>query len=145
MKRFCLVLAAIVVFSGVRSVQAQNGWPYLSGPYGAYPGWYAGLYPRERLPHFALFPPVYYSLPVPRSYGYSPFAYPPGYPTPEIEYTAAPATIINPYVPQEPAAPSGTPSAPTKKTRLTAAPLRIINPYVESDQRSAISDQQAAK
>ena len=50
-------------------------------------------------PYFALHPPVYYSYPVPRTYGYSPFAYPASVRTPEIVAAAEPETIINPYVP----------------------------------------------
>ena len=37
---------------------------------------------QQRIPYYALYPPVYYSYPVARTYGYSPFAYPPGTLTP---------------------------------------------------------------
>jgi len=42
-------------------------------------------------PYFALHPPVYYSAPVARTYGYSPFAYPGSVRTPEapVEMPAA--------------------------------------------------------
>ena len=40
------------------------------------------------VPYFAAHPPVYYSYPVPRTYGYSPFAYPPYVMTPEVEMGA---------------------------------------------------------
>src|SRR5262245_12087464 len=54
-----------------------------------------------RLPYYALYPPVYYSYPVPRTYGYSPFAYPPGTMTPEVIQPAQAAPVIyNPYVPK---------------------------------------------
>jgi hypothetical protein len=83
------------------------------------------LYPREHLPHFALYPPVYYSLPVARSYGYSPFAYPPGYTTPPVECpAAAPVTIPNPFVPQK------KPSEPAKREKVTQSPVRVVNPFV---------------
>jgi hypothetical protein len=94
---------------------------------------YAELY-RElynNLPYFALHPPVYYSYPVPRTYGYSPFAYPPGVMTPEIAVEMQPVTIINPHVP---ASPEKATSA--KKEDRTAShvapvePLVIVNPYV---------------
>ena len=39
---------------------------------------------QQELPFYAKFPPVYYSYPVARPYGYSPFAYPPGIMTPEL-------------------------------------------------------------
>src|SRR3954470_23644902 len=61
---------------------------------------YRELY--NNLPYFALHPPVYYSQPVPRTYGYSPFAYPPGVMTPEIACAPQPVTINNPYVPSTP-------------------------------------------
>jgi hypothetical protein len=78
-------------------------------------------------------PPVYYSYPVPRPYGYSPYAYPPGVMTPEIlgELTG-PQEIINPHVP--PAEKTNPTSSKTDKTaRATRAsiPQVMINPYVE--------------
>ena len=50
-------------------------------------------------PYFALHPPVYYSYPVPRTYGYSPFAYPGHVRTPDVTMHEEPTTIVNPYVP----------------------------------------------
>lgn len=51
------------------------------------------------LPFYALYPPVYYSYIVPRPYGFSPFALPPGKAPAEalVQGSAAPAEIINPY------------------------------------------------
>jgi hypothetical protein len=95
---------------------------------------YAELY-RELLknvPFYALHPPVYYSYPVPRTYGYSPFAYPPGVMTPDVTMDTEPLEIINPHVP------STKSNAATKTEDSTAAvsrqpePLVIINPYVTS-------------
>jgi hypothetical protein len=93
---------------------------------------YAELY-RELLrnvPYFALHPPVYYSVPVPRTYGYSPFAYPGDVMTPEIVAPVQPVTILNPHVKSG----SDTPAAP-EKDRTTSAPklvqpLVVINPFV---------------
>src|SRR5262249_15149277 len=51
------------------------------------------------VPYFAAHPPVYYSYPVPRTFGYSPFAYPPYVMTPEMSEESAPVEITNPYVP----------------------------------------------
>ena len=62
--------------------------------YGGYNFWDAGrLYGvlADNVPYYSAFPPVYYSVPVARTYGYSPFAYPPGTMTPEIEMCAAAA------------------------------------------------------
>ena len=51
-------------------------------------------------PYFALHPPVYYSAPVPRSYGYSPFAYPGSVRTPEVAVPQVqPQVIENQYCP----------------------------------------------
>lgn len=130
-----LLALAMTCLSGGTQAQAQG--PFLGGigcggwgvnyPYGLYGS------RVEDVPYFALFPPVYYSMPVPRTYGWSPFAYPPGTMTPEIE-APLPKEIINPYVPQPEAKPSSN-STPkdTMKTASTGAqrlPKVIINPYV---------------
>jgi hypothetical protein len=93
---------------------------------------YAELY-RElynNLPYFALHPPVYYSYPVPRTYGYSPFAYPPGVMTPDVIIEAQPVTIINPHVDSNRLkAPESAADRSAAKT-VTPEPLVIVNPYV---------------
>ncbi len=96
--------------------QALGGFTWADGY-----GWY-WLYGRERLPYYSLYPPVYYSYPVPRPYGYSPFAYPPGVATPEVELRRMwPKKVVNPYV-EAPAAAG---------TRFRAAEAkRIRNPFV---------------
>ena len=92
---------------------------------------YAELYRQlyNNLPYFALHPPVYYSYPVPRTYGYSPFAYPPGTMTPELPAPVKAAEYINPFVPETQAAP-----AVDRSAKLTA-PVRVaktyINPFVD--------------
>jgi hypothetical protein len=88
---------------------------------------------RYEVPHFAAFPPVYYSVPVPRTYGYSPFAYPPYVMTPEVVGEAQPLTIDNPYVPS--AKPASATPADSKSDRAAAVgrsvePLVVINPFV---------------
>src|SRR5687767_9268696 len=65
------------------------------------PGCVYGSIGRGLPPYFSLFPPVYYSCPVPRTYGYSPFAYPPGTMTPEIHVEPSQAKVmVNPFVPR---------------------------------------------
>ena len=75
-------------------------------------------------PYFALHPPVYYDVPVPRTYGYSPWAYPPYITTPEV-VEPVPEIIQNKFVPQKT---KGQPKEP----KVASAPLRIRNPYVIS-------------
>lgn len=97
------------------------GVPQLSFWGGGFPFDGQGIYIREYIPYYALYPPVYYSYPVARPYGYSPFAYPPGTRTPEV-VKPEPLTIKNQFVPEET---SGQP----RQDRLATAPLRIANPY----------------
>jgi hypothetical protein len=95
----------------------------------------------KNVPYFALHPPVYYSYPVPRTYGYSPFAYGPWVMTPDVTMAPEPLEIINPHVP------STKSDAPVKNDNTTAAasrqpePLVIINPYVTSGKALARTDQ----
>jgi hypothetical protein len=100
---------------------------------------YAELY-RELLknvPYFALHPPVYYSYPVPRTYGYSPFAYPPGVMTPDVAY-AEPLEIINPHVENTDAKPTAsTKTDRSAATRQIPEPLVVINPFVAPNQAVA--------
>lgn len=96
-------------------------------------GWdIADLYRQlyNNLPYYALHPPVYYSQPVPRTYGYSPFAYPPGVMTPEIVEESKPVTIVNPYVPSTKPASAETKADRSASTSTTPEPLVIINPFV---------------
>src|SRR3954471_9221864 len=86
---------------------------------------YRELY--NNLPYFALHPPVYYSCPVPRTYGYSPFAYGPDVMTPEVVMEAKPVTIMNPYVP---AAPADAKPDRAASASSTPEPLVIVNPFV---------------
>ena len=112
-------------FGGGLGIAVGNGGDY---------GWdiaelYRELY--NNLPYFALHPPVYYSEPVPRTYGYSPFAYPPGVMTPELMGEAQPVTINNPYVPATaPALPETKPSDRSASTGTAPEPLVILNPFV---------------
>jgi hypothetical protein len=110
-------LAGVVAVFGVGRADGQDwGYPY-------YPNWcgygYAGVYAAQSVPYFALYPPVYYSYRVARTYGYSPFAYPPGMLTPGSEPPRA--FVQNAYSPA------------TDETQLQEAPqpLKIDNPFVE--------------
>ena len=103
-------------------------------------GYGCGIYDYGRLyrvladnvPHYAAFPPVYYSAPVPRTYGYSPFASPPGVMTPDLVGDAEPVEIVNPHFkPASDAAPEA-PEDEVTRTQGAAAPLLVMNPYVST-------------
>lgn len=55
------------------------------------------IYTQNHIPYFTLHPPVYYTHPVGRPYGWSPFAYPAWLLRPELA-SARPMVILNPYV-----------------------------------------------
>ena len=72
------VAVTVALLSTASSAWAQGiGCHYWSYPYSAdlTPLYSVGAIPTP--PYFALHPPVYYSTPVPRAYGYGPWAYPP--------------------------------------------------------------------
>jgi hypothetical protein len=118
-----VVAASAALWFTQNSANAQyGGWCGLSP-------WYTG-YTSEYVPYYAMHPPVYYSYPVPRPYGYSPFAYPPGVLTPEIlGEPTGPQEIINPHV-----VPKEKPTSTTNKTTKTLqgpVPQVVINPFVD--------------
>lgn len=80
------------------------------------------------LPYYSLYPPVYYSAPVPRPYGFSPFALPPGMqPAEGIPVPAAePELTINPYF--KPNQSELDEEAPSNQ-QTVAKPQFIKNPY----------------
>ena len=135
MLRRCLLLSVVLslgICGWARESSAQNGG---CGPWGGY--WYGPpytFYEREHIPYFALHPPVYYSLPVPRSYGYSPFAYPPGTMTPDVVIDNS-VEIENPHVPQSNAKPlpKGKGRATAKLDQSASRSETIINPFVLDD------------
>lgn len=111
------------LISATSSLQAQNvyGRTYGEG-YGFGLGCQAPFFvgnfgyvrPSEEIPYFAKFPPVYYSHIVPRPYGVSPYAAPPGIVPTEymVQPMTQPEVIRNPYVDQAPAAAAEEGSAP---------------------------------
>lgn len=80
---------------------------------------YGGVLPikASSLPHFAVYPPVYYSLPIARPYGTAPFAHLPAAAGAGV-YIGPGTVFVNPSGPKaDPAAP------PSSK------PLVIVNPF----------------
>ncbi len=130
------VLAIMLLMFGLNtSAQAQ-----CAGSFGAqgfaYPGWlgyYGSPYSLGQIPvppYFALHPPVYYSQPVARSYGYSPYAYPGTVPTPEV---VMPEMIINPHVTPDEDEAGDADAAVEQETVTTASFQMIENPHVRAD------------
>lgn len=74
-------------------------------------------------PYFALHPPVYYSRPISRPYGDSPFARQPA-PASHYDVNVKPAVVINPYYKK---APEKTKDAAWEKT--ASKPHFIANPF----------------
>jgi len=145
MKTHLMILLVILAatFATSPAVHAQcngcNGggwaWGYDMG------GLYNSL--DYNVPYFAAHPPVYYSYPVPRTYGYSPFAYPPYTMTPDVVMGGAqPLEIVNPYVPstqQESKADVDQSAAAAPKMNRQPQPLVIINPFVAGNRSIAQS------
>jgi hypothetical protein len=137
MLRVSLWLVCAVLLCGSLCASTADAQFLSGGGYGL--GFFnygnTGVY-MERIPYYALYPPVYYSYIVPRPYGYSPFAYPPGTMTPDIKPSVAPAEYINPFVPK-PAVPA------SDKTVRAGKPVRVaqtyLNPFVDQS-RTASKD-----
>ena len=122
---------AVVIFlaTGFCGSQASAQIGIGSGAYGLgffnYGGYANDSY--YRIPYYSLFPPVYYSYPVARPYGYSPFAYPPGTITPEVPQKAA-MEFRNPYVPQP---------ARASADKTASSPLMYYNQFVKRSQSAS--------
>jgi hypothetical protein len=148
--RRVLMLAVFAAAGAGAAGRADAQYAYgCAGGYGyGWGAWDVGrLYSvlAQNVPYYAAFPPVYYSVPVPRTYGYSPFAYPPGVMTPEV-VEAEPMSIINPYFSGEveavdasaleagaieAKAPADRTTGVEAKRQAGGGPLLIVNPFVE--------------
>jgi hypothetical protein len=123
----CVVaIVAVVTNSPAVASDPYSGQHYLSR-YSPYPADLSRLYGSGAIPvppYFSLHPPVYYSRPVARTYGYSPWAYPPQTKTPDVA-PRTPKVIQNKFVP-----PTKDGTTKAAKHRVAAAPVRILNPFV---------------
>jgi len=131
MKRTLLLMAIGLVGSllAIESASA-GGYPY----FGSYP-FYFGTTPftlsERRIPYFSEHPPVYYSYPVARTYGLSPYAYPP---IPPANYSSpAPLEIENPYVPPKQEEEQVDPTSDRTASRGVRRPRVVTNPYVTGE------------
>ena len=118
MIRYSLLAAAVLLITGAGKAQAQ----FFGTPYGF--GYGSSIYANERLPFYSLYPPVYYKQAIPRSYGYSPFAYPLGSPTPTPSSVSQ--LLPNPFY----AAPAPAPAPDDSELADRPKPLIIRNPFV---------------
>jgi hypothetical protein len=135
MKRIMLIAGVALTISTISyDSPAKAQAPYCGGwgacginfPYGLYGS------RVEDVPYFSMFPPVYYSQPVPRAYGWSPFAYPPGTMTPEV-VADQPQDITNPYVPQKSESKPVKPTSARTASYRPSVPQLLINPYVKAE------------
>ncbi len=119
--------AALALPRSANGQYATYGWPCSSccWTYG-----YASTYLSD-VPYFSLYPPVYYSYRVARTFGYSPFAYPPGVMTPGSE-SPRPIVVQSVYASGE--------AAEASETRQGGPPpLRIDNPFVAESERAGVT------
>ncbi len=133
-----LWLGGAILLAGIfsaSSAHAQYGIGGLGLGGGMSSGWGVGYYNYsggyggggyQRPPYYALYPPVYYSHPVARPYGYSPFAYPPGVMTPDVPQNKIEASpiIYNPFV-QPKSEPKSSPDKAASRGRT------YLNPFVQ--------------
>ncbi|MCA9166639.1 MAG: hypothetical protein KDB23_03180 [Planctomycetales bacterium] len=133
-----LIAAGLAGSMAATSASAQTLGAYGCGGF-AQPGWMGYAHSPYAMgqipvpPYFALHPPVYYSAPVPRSYGYSPYAYPGTMETPAI---VMPEIIENPHVEKMP--------APAQETNMKVVRAQVINnPFVRAELQA--SSQVAAR
>lgn len=146
LRRLVLALLLVAALGAVAAPRANAQYGGCGAGFGGFGGyWDIGrLYGvlAQNVPYYAAFPPVYYSVPVPRTYGYSPFAYPPGVMTPEVEMVE-PLAIDNPYVTEAPqsATVNPTPEPPADRTTSVAPqqprPLVVNNPFVRQSAPAA--------
>lgn len=126
MRRRIFTLAVVCLAFAAVTQTASARYPFLP----TYP-FLASPYATDRVPtppYFSLHPPVYYSYPVPRTYGFSPFAYPGTVRTPDPLATCVrvePATIINPFVEQA--------EVGEDDPRVAAKPQTVVNPFVSQE------------
>ena len=122
---YTLVLIAILG-CGVGDIASAHG-----GIYGGYNGFgYDGYITTDRqIPYFAQHPPVYYSYVVPRTYGYSPYAYRAYVRTPSPR-RSRPLVLRNYHVKKNSKAAANDKTDKTASNTRPIEPLVIENPYV---------------
>jgi len=122
-----LLLAVIVMVCAISRAADLKACDYPQGIYSGFPwfgyGYSGSLYGLGYVPvppYYALHPPVYYSHPVSRPYGDSPFA---AYPRPSST-SDSPRLIVNPFASSANKADAKSPSGDD-----TPTPSPIVNPF----------------
>lgn len=116
----CAIALAVVSIGSPAKVSAQDGYGFGIG-LGYSQGYFQAMRgQRGRIPHFALYPPVYYGQKVARPYGYSPFAVPPGIVPVETQFVAPVELkeIVNPFY-----QPSGDATRRSGESQSSPAPV----------------------
>lgn len=131
------VLAAAFCLIPSENAQAQvQGYQFGIGMGYGFPNSVRFVSPREDLPYFSKYPPVYYGNMVRRPYGVSPYAAPPGIMPAEFKVAAqAPCaqTIVNPHVkPKVHVVPVPESDAPAIEVELVAPPADAVVPPAPS-------------
>ena len=125
---YCLICFAFSVLALAGDFDFYNPWAaYGSGCY-----YQPTTYSQDYVPYFAMHPPVYYSYPIARTYGDSPFPYPPGMMA-FLAYSPSPQPKItrNEHIEEA--------NQPTDEQYQTHLPLRIPNPFVEQSDSTYMS------
>lgn len=129
------VLVAALCLIPSENAQAQmQGYQFGIGMGYGVPGSVRFVSPREDLPYFSKYPPVYYGNMVRRPYGVSPYAAPPGIMPAEFKVaTQAPCaqTIVNPHVKPKvkvQVVPVPKAEAPAGEIELVAPPADAVVP-----------------
>jgi hypothetical protein len=115
-----------IALSSVAHGQDLGGGVSFVPPYWGYA--HPSIYSTSSVPYFSLHPPVYYSYRVARTYGYSPFAYPPGVLTPSRETSRPTQSNIDT-------------SSEMMESSEGHQPLRIDNPFIEQPNRPGVTRQ----
>jgi hypothetical protein len=123
------VLAILVV--GALGGTCLGWWPIGGWGQG---GWFPAIPLRssdlDRLPHFSLFPPVYYSHLIRHPYGYSPFARLPELTSILAVCSEGPVTVRNPFFSAAPIHP--------KEESLSTGPLVVRNPFFDRAEKTGL-------
>ena len=140
-KRLALLICFVAMAAvGTSSARADDGFGGYAGhqfPWFGYGNNGPAAYSLGNIPappYFALHPPVYYSHPVPRTYGRSPFACSCG--CHEMGSRAVAVRVVeNPHIKVKPNPPAA--NNADKPVKVAASPQRVANPFYENHGRDA--------